>query len=135
MEGLDWSPDLYRDQVIFISKQIVTVIDEILAKSETTPIIILQADHSNRAYKSAEYSNDLAMKLSFPILNAFLLPGFENDSPVYPTITPVNSFRLVFNTYFGTNLRMLDDTSYMLEKKHGQFEFVDACKTYQACTH
>ena len=133
MNGQDWSPDLYRDQVIFISNQILSVIDEILAKSDTKPIILIQADHSNRAYKVVEYSDDLAMKSSFPILNAYLLPGFEKNSPVYPTITPVNSFRLVFNTYFGTHLKMLGDISYMLEKRQGQYIFVDACQTYQAC--
>ena len=32
---------------------------------------------------------------------------------LYPSITPVNSFRLVFNHYFGTNFDMLADESYI----------------------
>ena len=132
-ESEEWTPDLYRDQVIYISKMILDTLDQILAQSDTRPIIILQADHSNRAYDVVGSSSELKMKLLFPILNAYLLPGLEKDSPVYPTITPVNSFRLVFNNYFGTRLDLLDDTSYVLENRQGQLQFVDACAEYQAC--
>jgi hypothetical protein len=31
---------------------------------------------------------------------------------LYPTITPVNTFRLIFNAYFGGNYEMLEDISY-----------------------
>ncbi|MFN8461121.1 MAG: hypothetical protein U0X93_05055 [Anaerolineales bacterium] len=31
---------------------------------------------------------------------------------MYPTITPVNSFRVVFNNYFGTDYPLLDDIAY-----------------------
>jgi hypothetical protein len=130
----EWTPDLYRDQVIYINKMILETIDQILAKSDPKPVIILQADHSNRAYNVVESSDELRMKLMFPILNAYYLPGYENNSPVYPTITPVNTFRLLFNTYFGTDLSLLDDTSYVLNMSQGGLEFVDACAAYQACT-
>ncbi len=31
---------------------------------------------------------------------------------LYPTITPVNTFRVVFDGYFGGNYGLLEDTSY-----------------------
>jgi len=31
---------------------------------------------------------------------------------MYPSITPVNTFRLIFNAYFGTDLKLLPDISY-----------------------
>jgi len=129
----EWSPDLYRDQVIFINKKILATIDQILAKSDTPPIIILQADHGNRAYDIVNPSTGMTMKLMFPILNAYYLPGYEKNNPLYPSITPVNSFRLIFNTYFGTHLSLLDDTSYVLENTQGGLDFIDACAAYQAC--
>ena len=132
--GEEWSPDLYRDQVIFINKMILEVIDNILAKSDPKPIIILQADHGNRNYNVVEPSGELEMKLNYSILNAYLFPGYEEKSPVYPTITPVNSFRLMFNTYFGTRLKLLEDTSYVLTDKHGRLEFVEACLEYKTCS-
>ena len=44
------------------------------------------------------------------ILNAYYLPGYDGD--LYATISPVNSFRLVFNSYFGGEYDMLEDVSY-----------------------
>jgi hypothetical protein len=38
------------------------------------------------------------------------LPGHEDS--LYSTITPVNTFRLVFNKYFGGKYDMLKDVSY-----------------------
>ena len=40
------------------------------------------------------------------ILNAYYLPGAD-PRVFYPTISPVNSFRVVFNTYFGASLPLL----------------------------
>jgi hypothetical protein len=33
------------------------------------------------------------------------------EAPLYPTITPVNTFRIIFNTYFGQNIPLLEDVS------------------------
>ena len=44
----------------------------------------------------------------------------EAKKDLYPTITPINSFRVVFNSYFGTNYPLLEDQSYYafsLEKR------------------
>jgi len=128
-----WTPELYRDQVIYINKRILGVIDEILARSDTDPIIILQADHSSRSYNVRDKSDDLRMKLLLPILNAYRLPGVAADRVLYPTITPVNSFRVLFYQYFGTTLPMLEGTSYIYENADGFKDFVNACQVYQAC--
>jgi hypothetical protein len=42
-------------------------------------------------------------------LNVYFLPGAEKS--LYPTITPVNTFRVIFNNYFGQNLQLLKDVS------------------------
>jgi hypothetical protein len=46
-----------------------------------------------------------------PILNAYYLPGGE-DRWLYPSISPVNSFRVVLNAYFGADLPFLPDATY-----------------------
>jgi len=48
------------------------------------------------------------------ILYAILLPEHQNDDTMYPSITPVNTFRVIFNTYFGTDLPILEDNTYMM---------------------
>ncbi len=91
----------YRDQAIYISSRMMEIVPQIIANSTTPPIIIIQGDHGPTVASSprARMSN----------LSAFFLPGVE--SQVYATITPVNIFRVIFNTYFGQNLELLDDIS------------------------
>ena len=51
------------------------------------------------------------------ILNAILLPSHGQES-VYPTISPVNIFRLVFKRYFGADLELLQDKSVWSTWQH-----------------
>jgi len=44
-------------------------------------------------------------------LIAYYFPN-NGAGVLYPTITPVNTFRLVLNTYFGQDLTLLPDVSY-----------------------
>ncbi len=56
------------------------------------------------------------------ILNAIRLPGAEAE--LYPVLTPVNTFRIIFNRYFGSDFALLPDESYLyLDNKH-LYDFV-----------
>ena len=58
-------------------------------------------------------TDELVMK--YGILNAFYLPaeaGLPAEPAVYPTISSVNTFRLVLSRYFGLDLPLLPDRSY-----------------------
>ena len=94
------TPDAFRDQVIFADKKLLEVVQSILQNSDTPPIIIIQGDHS---YGWNEDRNK--------ILNAYYLPG-GGSSMIYDTITPVNSFRVIFEYYFEKDYPMLSDISY-----------------------
>jgi hypothetical protein len=87
----------YLGQYIFISRQIDQVIKEILKNSAIDPIIIVQSDHGPRW-------TDQWQK----ILNAYHLPG-DGQALLYSNISPVNSFRLIFDHYFNANYPMLED--------------------------
>ncbi len=50
------------------------------------------------------------------ILNAYYLPGFD-QSKLYKSVSPVNSFRLVFNHYFGTKYPLLEDETFLYDTK------------------
>lgn len=95
----------YHDQAVYISSRMKEIVPKLIANSSTPPIIIIQGDHGPTVASSprARMSN----------LNAYFLPGAK--TVVYPTITPVNSFRVIFNTYFGQNLKLLDDVSLYSE--------------------
>lgn len=101
----------YRNQLIFINSQVQVMIAHILANSKTPPIIIIQGDHGpgSRLDWTSAQNTDIPERLS--ILNAYFFPD-HNYAALYPTITPVNSFRVVLNQFFGTKYQMLPDRSY-----------------------
>jgi hypothetical protein len=93
----------YAEQVIYTNQRILQVIKTILTQSKTPPIIILQGDHGYGGYE------DLGTE-RFKILNAYYLPRSGKDK-LYPEITPVNTFRLIFSEYFGMEYPFLPDRS------------------------
>jgi hypothetical protein len=101
----------YVDQVKFVNKEILGVIDTLIQNSEAPPVIIVQGDHG----PLSDLTEDPLQRL--PILNAYYLPGVDMDKILYPTISPVNSFRVVLNIYFGQDLPLLEDQSYFGPKE------------------
>ncbi len=108
--GLDNYVTGYRAQLAYINQLTITTIDHILQKSSSAPIIILQSDHG----PGSQYGDTVdtsCLKERFSILNAIYLPNGDKIS-ISASISPVNTFRLIFNAYFGTNLEVLPDISY-----------------------
>lgn len=91
----------YVNQLQFLNKKLLQAVDTILAESDVPPIILLQGDHGPWLQP-----NDKRMW----ILAAMYLPGHSDQ--LYPTISPVNIFRLVFNSYFGGKYELLRDVSF-----------------------
>src|SRR5215211_3532234 len=104
----------YANQVAFISDRIAQVVESILEKSSIPPIIIIQGDHGPSHF-------DVPSRMA--ILNAYYFP--DHASALYPEITPVNSFRLLFNSYFNTDFDLLEDVSYYSQYPYAyQFEVI-----------
>lgn len=101
--------DGYRDQIEYINTLVINAVDDILQYSSNPPVIIIQSDHG-AAIDYKALSIDPALKLG--ILNAYRLPDVEPDQ-LYQFISPVNTFRLVFNTYFSGEYILLDDLSIL----------------------
>lgn len=91
----------YLNQLTYLNTQMEAGIDAIFQNSSTPPIIILQGDHG----PWLQPQNKL-----FRILNAYYLP--DHSDKLYRSISPVNSFRLVFDEYFGGKYPLLEDRSY-----------------------
>ncbi|MBV6449732.1 MAG: hypothetical protein MHPDNHAH_00445 [Anaerolineales bacterium] len=109
----------YQNQLTFLNQKVLEAVDTLIAESDTPPIIILQGDHGPWLQ-----SNDKRMW----ILNAYYLPN--HDQGLYPTISPVNSFRYIFNEYFKGNYDMLPDVSYFspVPKLYNFSEVKNNCK-------
>ena len=93
------SVDGYRNQVIYINNRILPVISQIIESSDTPPIIIIQGDHGSVIESP---------KRRMSILNAYYLP-LDEEAHLFESISPVNTFRVVFNTYFGGKFPVLDN--------------------------
>jgi hypothetical protein len=101
----------YRNQSAFITARIERTIEQILARSTAPPIIILQSDHGSELKLDMTDLNNTDVKERMSILNAFYFPDRKYEG-LYPGISPVNSFRVVLNTYFGAHLPLLRDRSF-----------------------
>ena len=112
--GLDGWAEWYREghaaQVLGLGKYVDRAIEGILANSANPPIIIVQGDHGPRLGLTENVeTSDVEERMA--ILNAFYLPGIPQKK-LYPQISSVNTFRFIFNEYFGQNYPLLDDRSY-----------------------
>jgi hypothetical protein len=89
----------FSNQLDFLNPQILDIVDRIIKNSSPEPIVILEGDHGF----------DNLQRTS--ILDALYLPG-DGEDVLYPTISSVNTFRVIFNLYFDTDLPYLPDLSY-----------------------
>jgi hypothetical protein len=88
----------YKDQVEYIDQRLLEILPKIIKESKNPPVILIEGDHGlDTAVRNAN-------------LMAFYMPN-GGEKNLYPTMTPVNSFRMVFNQYFGANYPLLPDIS------------------------
>lgn len=89
----------YLNEMQFINSRMPDILQALISESKTPPIILLLGDtgpHAENIFKNLE---------------TFYFPG-DGSKNLYPTITPLNIFRVVFNTYFGAHMDLLPDISY-----------------------
>lgn len=122
----DHSTDMksYIAQLKYCQAEVRKWIDSLLAQ-EKKPVIILQSDHGLYYPRptSKEYYNEVMR-----IINAYYLPPAkreEANAQPYATITPVNSFRIVFNKYFNAGLPMLPDKSWCSADRMNPYKWTD----------
>jgi hypothetical protein len=90
----------YNAQLTYLNRRVLSIVDSLISTSAQPPVIILQGDHG--VPRMGVWRDT--------ILNAYYLPG-ASLSPLYPTISPVNTFRVVFDRYFGGQMPILPDRS------------------------
>jgi hypothetical protein len=124
----------YVDQLIYVDKQVERVLNVLLSRPvDQRPAIVIQADEgpppgSPTAWSAHPPARTLEEK--FDLLNAYYLPGVS-QTHLYPTITPVNSFRVVLNDYFNAGLPLLPDRAYTFKSLKNIYDFTDVTKLVQ----
>ncbi len=92
----------YLMQLKYVQDQLFSVVTGILANADNAPIIIIQGDHG------------ISGSDRLDILNAYYVPAAVAEQ-LYQGISPVNSFRIIFNGIFGTRYELLNDVSWYSE--------------------
>ena len=127
----------YINQVAYFNKEMSNLIEAILTKSKRDTVIIIQSDHGSRIALNRREPpplevSDLYINDRMRNFSAFYLPPLrshfteatrdkqgsagqarKNAILPYDTITQVNTFRIIFNRYFGTAYNLLLDTAYV----------------------
>jgi len=112
-ENLD--KEAFVNQLIFVNKKITQVVSELL-DSKDQPIIIIQSDHGTAFLFEDNVENWInpnneMIKERADSINFIFLP--KNTTNIFSeSITPVNTFRILFNHYFETDFELLDDKIY-----------------------
>ncbi len=92
----------YINEIKYLNVRLIDILQKILQESKVPPVIIMQADHG------LDTENRMA------IFSAYYLPG-KGPEWLYPEITPVNNFRVVFDALFNAGYPLLKDVSYFSE--------------------
>jgi hypothetical protein len=101
----------YAAQIGYINRRLLETMSAILDNARRPVVIVLQADHgpgSTLDWSGAERS---CLWERASILNAYYLPE-EYRAGLYPSITPVNTFRLIFRELFHADYPLLEDKVY-----------------------
>jgi len=102
----------YTNQLVFVNRKLEELIDALLSDPSYQPIIVIQSDHGERSVTLDVKDPDVSARMSLAILNAYYFPDGRYDL-LSPDITPVNTFRAVFNTYLGGKFDMLENASFV----------------------
>lgn len=113
----------YIEQVKALNTKVLEMIDGLLSLNNKEKVIILQADHGPRMLLNWENPSVKSYSETFPIFNAFYFTHRNNIIP-YNSVTPVNTFRLIFNYYFNGNYQILDNKSYFSSWSH-PYDFIE----------
>ena len=136
----EFENEKYIEQLQCTNMKMKQVINGILKQSKSPPVIILQSDEGpfkidemNRSGEGVDWTkaSDTALQNHMRILNTYYIPD-KDGRPVdyeklgfYQGISPVNSFRLIFNNTFDTNFSLLEDRSYIIPHLDKPYSFID----------
>ncbi|GAP13520.1 predicted membrane-associated, metal-dependent hydrolase [Longilinea arvoryzae] len=101
----------YINQLAYINQEVIDAVKEILETSRIPPIIIIQSDHGPGSQFSHQILENSNLSERYPILFAYFLPC-SHGSGIPDDITPVNSFRYIFNACFRADLPYLENRQY-----------------------
>lgn len=114
----------YIGQLEFVNSQMKLVIDAIVERSRTPPIILIQADHGSGLLTDFSSAENTCIKERFSPFAAYYLPGVDHED-IPQDLSTVNLFRMMFNEYFQADLPLLSNKQYYFRDTAYIFRLVD----------
>jgi hypothetical protein len=111
VSGKEAGPTHYTEQLRYLNGRILEFLDAIDRTSGPDAVVLLQADHGSDLLGMPERPTHQQLRERMAIFSAYRLPP-EGARRLYDSITPVNSFRVIFSSLFGDRLALLEDRSY-----------------------
>ena len=103
---------LFLSYLKYTNKVALKIVDQIMQVSGDSSLIILQSDHGFRDFEGGPSHPETFFKN----FSAFYFPD-KNYSTLYDTMSNINTFPVIFNKYFGTNIPLQQDTTVFLTPK------------------
>ena len=113
-EGTDSSWNIkqqFLQQLQFANKKSMELVDKIL-ENEKQSIIIIQSDHGSAFDVNLHDPTDDDVHQRLSNINAIYFPDEKPREILTNDQTNVNTFRIVFNSYFGSDYDILEDKIY-----------------------
>tara|TARA_B110000285_G_C15142505_1_gene631928 strand:- start:7064 stop:9274 length:2211 start_codon:yes stop_codon:yes gene_type:complete len=118
----------YLDQMTYLNKKVEGLVEKILNR-DSDAVIILQADHGSAFYgDNWENPSTKFTKERSKIFSAILLSQ-DGKKQLYTNMTSVNTFRVVLNSVFDENFKLLDDRTYFSSYEK-PYKFKNVTKTF-----
>ena len=111
---------LYIDQIQFVNYKLKDIIRG-LVDTDDPPIIIIQSDHGKRDVHAIDDPTDRNI-IKLNNFRAYYLPNGDRNLELENN-SPVNTFRVLFNTYFDDNYDILENKFYVLND--AETDYVD----------
>ena len=121
-------------QLEWTNSRVLAAIDRLTdVPADQQPVIVIQADEGpwpdrfwedQQGFPWLEATPDEILE-KFGILNAMRTPGIDPAELGFNArSSPVNTFRMLFNAYFGTDLPLVPDTTYLSPDYARMYDFV-----------
>jgi hypothetical protein len=135
----------YTQQLIHTNTLLLQLVDSLLARSESPPIIVIHADEgplpeSLKSFHEAATAPqsregallDLTLKedlgYKFGVLAAIYAPEADTGT-LSPSMTPVNTWRWILNQYFGQELSLLPERSFVFMDTEEIYRLLDVTES------
>ncbi|WP_265516731.1 sulfatase-like hydrolase/transferase [Nitratireductor luteus] len=127
----------YVDQIAYANQIIREIVATLQSRDTDPPVILIQADEG--PFPEHDWKGDWheapadALQIKTGILNAYYFPNSAYDQ-LFPDITSVNTYRVVFNAHFGTDYSLLPDRIFAFPNTNRLYEFHDVTDTVRGST-